>query len=27
MSWGSSILVKSVWCLGCFLYLNQHHFL
>jgi hypothetical protein len=27
MSWGSFILVKSVWCPGGFLYLNRHNFL
>jgi hypothetical protein len=27
MLWGSSILVKSVWCFGCFLYLNGPIFL
>jgi hypothetical protein len=26
-SWGSSILVKSVWCPGALLYLNGHSFL
>jgi hypothetical protein len=27
MLWGSSILVKSLWCPGSFLYLNGHNFL
>jgi hypothetical protein len=27
MSWGGSILVKSVWCTGGFLYLNGKNFL
>jgi hypothetical protein len=27
MSWGTSILVKSVWCPGGFLYLNGQNFL
>jgi hypothetical protein len=27
MLWGGSILIKSVWCLGGFLYMNGHNFL